>query len=90
MGKRANTVLFILGATVVNLIVMMVVFVVLLTAFSFALAAHVPPESQQWVVLGLLVGSIAITYFIYYRLVRFLTAKYDLEKHFEPIFPKRK
>ncbi len=90
MGKKANTVLFILGATVGNLVTMMVVFFALLTVFSFALAPHVPPQSQQWVVLGLLIGSIAITYFIYYKLVRFLTRKYDLEQHFEPIFPKKK
>lgn len=90
MGKRANTVLFILGATVGNLIVMVLVFLLLLTVFSFTLAPRVAAEFQQWVVLGLLVGSIAMTYFVYYRIVRILTKKYDLEKHFEPIFPKRK
>ncbi len=90
MGKKANTVLFILAATVGNLLVMILVFIVMLTVFSLALAARIPPESQQWVVLGLLIGSIAITYVIYYKTVRFLTKKYELEKHFEPIFPKRK
>ena len=93
MNKKTNTILFVLGATVVNLVLMAVVFTILLVGASFALQPVLTPESQGLgtLVLGLIfVATILITYFIYHKTVKKLSQKYDFERYFEPIFGKKK
>lgn len=89
MNKKANTILFVLGATVVNLILMAVVFAVLLVAVSFALQSVLTPELGT-LVLGLVfVATILLTYFIYHKSVKKLSEKIDFERYFEPIFRRK-
>ena len=89
MNKRVNTLLFILGATIANIIMMMVVFLVMFFVFGRFVAPHIPPNVGAYILMGLFVVSIVVTYFIYHRVVKKLSEKYDLEKYFGPIFPRR-
>jgi membrane protein YdbS with pleckstrin-like domain len=89
MNKRVNTVLFILAATVANILVMMVIFLLLFVLFGRFLAPQIPPNIGVYVLMVLFVLSIVATYFIYHRAVRWLSSKYELEKYFGPIFPRR-
>lgn len=89
MNRKLNTVLFILGATVANIIVMMVIFLVLFVLFGRFLAPQIPGNIGVYVLMVLFIVSIIVTYFIYHRVVRWLSSKYDLEKYFGPIFPQR-
>jgi uncharacterized SAM-binding protein YcdF (DUF218 family) len=89
MNKRLNTVLFIIGATIANIIVMMVIFLVLFVVFGRFLAPHIPANIGVYILMVLFVLSIVATYFIYHRVVRWLASKYDLENYFGPIFPRR-
>jgi membrane protein YdbS with pleckstrin-like domain len=88
MNKKVNTVLFILGATVANVLIMLVIFLVLFVIFGRLIAPSLPPQVNQIVMLLLFIGSIVATYFIYHRLVKWLSDKYDLDKYFDPIFRK--
>ena len=90
MNKKANTVLFVLGATVVNTLMMIVVFLVLLIPFVLFLAPHVPSTAGQLAILALFVIAMIATYFIYHRLVVFLQSRTDMEKYFDPIFGKKR
>jgi uncharacterized SAM-binding protein YcdF (DUF218 family) len=89
MNKRVNTVLFILGATVGNIIIMMVIFLLLFVLFGRFLAPQIPPNIGVYVLMVLFIVSIVATYFIYHRVVKWLSNTYDLEKYFGPIFPRR-
>lgn len=86
MNKKANTVLFILGATVVNVLIMIVIFLALFVVFGRFIEPNLPPQVNQIVMLLLFIGSIVATYFLYHKLVKWLSDKYDLDKYFDPIF----
>ncbi|MFP4011849.1 MAG: hypothetical protein ACLFUM_09110 [Spirochaetaceae bacterium] len=90
MNKRVNTVLFVIGATIANIIVMMVIFLILFVIFGRFLAPMIPPNVGVYILMALFVLSIVITYFIYHRVVKWLSGKYDLEQYFGPIFPRRR
>lgn len=90
MNKRLNTVLFILGATVFNILVMIVVFFILMVLFARFLAPSLSPGANQIILLLLFVASVAGTYVLYHRLMRWATAKYNLEAYMAPIFGKKK
>ncbi|MFO8063829.1 MAG: hypothetical protein ACQETQ_02085 [Spirochaetota bacterium] len=89
MNKRLNTVLFILGATIANIILMMAVFLVLFVVFGRFVAPHISPNVGVYMLMGLFVASIVVTYFIYHWAVKKLSNKYDLESYFGPIFPRK-
>ncbi len=90
MNKRVNTILFILVATLVNIVIMLAVFVLLFVLFGLFLAPHVPEAVTSILVLLIFVGSITLTYFIYHKLVQFISRKVDMEKYFDPLFGRRK
>ena len=90
MNKRLNTVLFILGATIFNILVMVVLFLILMVLFARFLAPSFPPAANQIILLVLFVGSVAATYLLYHRLMRWLTKRYELERYMAPLFGKSK
>jgi len=90
MNKRVNTVLFIIGATFFNIIAMVVIFFVLMVIFARFIAPSLPPGANQIILLVLFVASVATTYLIYHRLMRWLVVKYDLESYMSPLFGKKK
>ena len=90
MNKKANTILFVLGATVANVAVMIIIFLVLFVLFGRFLAPHLTPQVDQIIMLVLFIGAIVLTYVIYHRVVRYLTRKIDMDKYFDPIFRPRK
>ncbi|MCK9286495.1 MAG: leader peptide processing enzyme [Sphaerochaetaceae bacterium] len=88
MNKKANTAIFILVATIFNIIIMLLLF----TLFLYLLARFVDPESElmfMWIGL-LFIVSIGGSFFIYTMMVKLIMKKFDLEKHLDPIFSKKK
>lgn len=90
MNKRLNSVLFILAATVANIIAMVVIFGVLMVLFARFLAPHLGPGTNQIILLVIFVGSVILTYVLYHRFMRWVSGKYDLEQYFGPLFGKRR
>jgi hypothetical protein len=90
MNKKTNTILFILGATVVNIILMVALFTLLFVLFGIFLAPHMPGEAASIVILVLFFGSLVLTYFVYHRIVLLISKKIDMEKYFDPLFRPRK
>lgn len=90
MNKKTNTVLFMFGATVFNVVAMIVIFVVLFLLYGRFLASVISPEVGQVIIIVLFIGSIALTYFIYHRLIRWISSKWNLDDYFDPIFSRRK
>ncbi|MDY0303409.1 MAG: leader peptide processing enzyme [Sphaerochaeta sp.] len=88
MSKRTNTVLFMLAATVANILLMMIIFIIcfiLLTRF-------VDPESSLVpLYLGLtFLVSIGGSFFLYSKIIKLLNTKFDLESKLGPLFPSKR
>ncbi|MHC1691540.1 MAG: leader peptide processing enzyme [Sphaerochaetaceae bacterium] len=87
MNKKLNTALFLIGATLLNVLIMIVLFLVCL----FLLNAFVDPESSMaslWIGLMFLV-SIGGSFFIYTLIMKVITKKFDLEHVLHPLFKSR-
>lgn len=88
MNKKLNTVLFILIATVVNILVMFLLFLFCL----FLISTFVNPESSLlplWIGLTFLI-SIGGSFFLYTVAMKKISQRYDLEQYLHPIFSRRR
>jgi len=89
MNKKVNTVLFMLGATLYNLILLVVFILVGLAAMGALLQGkEVGAESSLYfmVIFALALGA---SFFIYHQTMKFISKKIDFEKHFDPIIKPR-
>ena len=87
MNKKLNTVLFLLGATALNLLIMLIL-VIALGAAAYLVTRNMEVNGVVSVitVVVILFGSIGGTFFIYNRLIKWVINKWDLEKYIEPVF----
>jgi hypothetical protein len=85
-----NTVVFILGATVVNMVLMIALFLLTFVLFGIFIAPRLPPAVNSVFILVLFVLSVVGTYFVYHKIVAFLSTRVELEKYFDPIFKSKK
>jgi len=90
MNKKTNTALFIVGATIANILLMVILIII-----GMALIAVIIPQGaggQLAMVLFLLVFlvSIAGSFFIYHKVIQFISKRVDMEKYFHPIFKPRR
>ena len=89
MNKKLNTVLFILAATTVNILIMIIIIVLGLMGI-----ARLPENTQESMgqILFILLFLVAIggSFFAYHKLIGYLSKKIDMEKYFHPIFRPRK
>ena len=89
MNKTTNTIIFILVATVFNVILTIACFLVLLVLYSQILFPILPEESVAWALPILFVLSILASLIIYRLLIKLLMKKVDMDKYFNPIFTRR-
>jgi hypothetical protein len=90
MNKKINTVLFVLGATLFNILVTMLAFFLLLTLYYRFIMQHLPSGAQAWSFPLIFIASIAISYVIYHFTVKLLLKKIEMEKYFDPVFTGRR
>lgn len=90
MNKKVNTVLFLLGATVFNLLIMFLLIVLFLILISAIFRDSLNPNVLSILMIVVFVGSIAAAFFIYGRVVKWLSRKIDMEKYFLPLFRRKK
>ena len=90
MTKKANTVVFILAATLFNVLVTIFSFLVLLITYSRFLFSLVPENVSPWIMPVLFVFSIVISFLIYRAVMNVLIKKKNIEKYIDPLFAFRK
>ncbi len=90
MNKKTNTIVFMLAATVVNVIMMVAIFILLFYFYGRFVAPAVSPEVTQILLIVIFIGSIALTYFLYHRIIKWISNKWDLDQYFDPIFRRKK
>lgn len=89
MSKKTNTWLFILGATVFNILITIISFVVLLVIYARFIIKYLPEESSSWGFPIIFILAIALSFVLYRLILKHLLKKIDVEKHFDPIFGRR-
>jgi uncharacterized membrane protein YedE/YeeE len=89
MNKKVNTLLFILGATLFNVLVAIISFVLLTILYVRFISTFVPERSQDWIFAIIFLASLAISFVVYRYALKFLIKKIDLEKYFDPIFVRK-
>lgn len=89
-SKRLNTVLLVFVATVLNLVVMATMYFGLVILYGRFLARYVSPEYGAAVLVVLFLVTAGATYLGYYHLMRMLATRYNMERYFEPVFPRSK
>lgn len=90
MNKKLNTVLFILGATIVNILILFAVCVLLFVLYGRFVAPHVSPEVNSYSVLVIFMTGFAVTFFVYNLIINALGKKIDMDKYFSPLFFKNR
>jgi len=89
MNKKLNTVLFILGATLYNILITVSAFLLLLTAYTNLLMRRLPSGIHVWVVPLFFIAAIVISFFVYRLTLNILLKKIDMDRYFDPIFSGR-
>jgi len=90
MNKRLNTILFILGATVFNILITVLSFSLLLIVYAKYLLRILPETTQTWSFPFMFIASLAIAFIVYRYALRFLIKRIDMEKYFDPLFVSRR
>jgi len=89
MGKKANSLIFMLVATLLSLVIMLAFFILGIVILSWIAAMN--PESQflPAVMIILFVGAIAASFFVYSKIVKWADRKFSLEDKLDPIFGRK-
>lgn len=90
MNKKVNTVLFIIAATIFNVVVMVIIMTLGLALLSMLVGENMNPGMAQFLFLMLFVLSIAGAFGVYHLAIGLLSKRIDMEKHFHPIFRRRR
>lgn len=88
MSKKSNTVWFMVGATVLNVVIMLILFVIcflLITRFVDPSSTLVP----LWLGLSFLV-SIGGSFYLYSLAIKWMSRKFNLEDKLAPLITRRK
>ena len=91
MNKKLNTVLFLFGATFVNILITVAALILLLVLYSRFLVSSLPESAQAWSLPILFIAAITVSFVAYRFLLKMLMKKIDIDKYFDPLFSgKRK
>ena len=89
MNKKANTVLFILGATALNIITMLIILLLGILLIGRFLSETVQESIGSFLFILLFFLAIGGSFLIYNRIIKYLSKKIDMDKYFHPIFRAR-
>ena len=90
MNKKLNTIFLILGATIFNVLVVLACFFLLFLIYVKFFANLLPEQSGSWIFTFIFLVSVAVSFFVYRFLLKYLLKKIDVDKYFDPLFVKRK
>ncbi|MDR2516351.1 MAG: leader peptide processing enzyme [Spirochaetaceae bacterium] len=86
MNKKTNTILFMLIATLFNIVSGVVFFLALFFVYARFVAPRLSESARPWGLPVILFGSFGLSVVSYHILVRIFTKRVNLEKHFSPLF----
>ncbi|GAB1482282.1 hypothetical protein MASR2M78_10970 [Treponema sp.] len=89
MSKKSNTLLFLLGATLFNIVITVLSFIVLIVLYGRLLAPLLPQNIAAWGLPIIFIAAIALAFVIYRYALKIMMNKVDIEKTFDPLFMPR-
>ena len=90
MNKKVNTLLFILGATAFNIIVVILSFIILFYLYLRFVMDLIPEAERAWGFTFIFIASMVISFVVYRQVFKYLLKKVDVEKYFDPLFVKKR
>jgi uncharacterized membrane protein YdbT with pleckstrin-like domain len=90
MNKNLKLALFLIGATVFNIVLMFVFIIAIFLIASRLMGDNPNPVVFQIVLFVGFIASIVLTFLIYGKVMKWLQTKYNLEQHFPQLFKKKK
>jgi len=90
MSSNTKMVLFFLGATVFNIVMMIVLIAVFILLIGVGLGENPNATTFQILVFVSFIVSIVLTFLAYGRLMKWLTVKWQLEKNIPQLFKGKK
>jgi hypothetical protein len=88
MNKKLNTILFLLGATLFNVLIAVLSFVLLTLLFVNIIMPVIPEQYHVWGFTFIFVASLVISFLAYRYALKYLLKRINIEKYFDPIFGK--
>ncbi len=88
MNKKLNTAIFMIAGTILNIVLMLGLFIFFLYLGNLILTPDTANGLKMTVFFLIMVLSVGLSFFIYSRLIRFLSRKWNLEEHLHPIFSR--
>ena len=89
MNKKVNTVLFIIGATLINVLIIFIIYFA--GIYIFALVYNDGMGSYIEIInTFIFIASIVGSFLIYRLILKIISNKIDMEKYFEPIISRKK
>jgi hypothetical protein len=89
MNKKANTLLFILCATIFNILIAIISFIGLTLLYIRFVMVLMPEGGRSWAFSMIFLASIAISFMVYRFVLKFLLTKVKVEDYFDPLFIRR-
>ena len=90
MGKKTNTILFILGGTVFNILITLASFLFFLFVYHKFIQPLFPDNNPSWAMPLVFTLSIFISFLVYRMMIKIIVKKVNMDKYFDPIFRFRK
>ncbi|AEJ18195.1 hypothetical protein [Gracilinema caldarium] len=90
MNKKANTIVFMLVATLFNVVITVVSFVVLLVLYGRILAPLLPQETAAIGLPIVFIAAILLSFVIYRYALKAFTKRFEVEKYFDPLIKSRR
>ncbi len=89
MNKKLNTALFMIGATIFNLVLLFVLILLAMLAITALFRDRISPSLMSILLIVVFLAAMVGSFLIYNQLVKFIARKVDMEKYFLPLFKRR-
>ncbi len=89
MNKKLNTFLFVVVATILNIFIMAIIFIIGLILIG-KIAQFTSDFIFQLLLIPVLFLSIFATTFIHHQIIKLLSKKINMDKYFTPLFNNKK
>ena len=90
MNKKVNTILFILGATLYNILLTVLAFILLLILYSRFIMTTLKESAQMWAFPLIFIIAMVIAFIIYRYTIKLLMKRINVDKYFDPIIGNRR
>lgn len=78
--SKGRVLLFVLGATLGNILLMALSFVLFMLLYSVLLAKILPPEALIWAIAVAFLLALVVSTFVYRRVLKLLRERYHLDE----------